>query len=192
MALTDIGLCARALVRLGAAPITSFDDDTAESEIANALYAPVRDALLSAYPWTFATGQIEMTKLNDAPVADYQNAFQLPLDFLRAISAGYGGSQGQNGRGLNYRISRGQLHTNAESVVLTYIYRTEEESFPPFFDMALIAQLSAEFCIPVTESTSRSTALAKSAKAEFIRARQVDAQQDSPNRLEHFNLIDVR
>ena len=58
--------------------------------------------------------------------------------------------------------------------------------------MALIAQLSAEFCIPVTESTSRSNAMAKNAKAEFIRARQIDAQQDSPNRLEHFNLIDVR
>ena len=196
MALTDIGLCSRALVRLGAAPITSFDDNTAESEIANALYGSVRDALLSAYPWSFATGQIELTKLNDAPVADYQNAFQLPLDFLRAISAGYGGNQGASqsgtGHGLNYRISRGQLHTNADSVVLTYIYRVEEESFPPFFDMALIAQLSAEFCIPVTESTSRSNALAKSAKAEYARARQIDAQQDSPNRLEHFNLIDVR
>ena len=188
MALNDIGLCSRALVRLGAAPITSFNDDTAESEIANALFAPVRDAMLSSYPWTFATGQLALTKLNDVPLADYQNAFQLPLDFLRAISAG----DGQRGRGINYRLVNGQLHTNADAVVLTYIYRPEEESFPPFFDMALITKLAAEFCIPVTESTSRSNALYKLAKDEFAMARHIDAQQDSPNRIEDFTLINVR
>ncbi len=188
MALNDIGLCSRALVRLGAAPITSFNDETAESEIAGVLYAPVRDALLSAYPWTFAMGQLKLTKLNDAPIADYQNAFQLPLDYLRAISAG----SNDRGRGLNYRIARGQLHTNTEDATLTYIFRPEEEEFPPFFDMALITRLTAEFCIPVTESTSRSDVFYRLAKDEFARARQVDAQQDSPNRLENFNLINVR
>ena len=188
MALNDIGLCSRALIRIGAAPITSFDDGTAESEIAGALFAPVRDSLLSSYPWTFATGQLALTKLGTEPIADYQNAFQLPADYLRAISAGDGG----RGRGMHYRIARGELHTNYEEVTLSYIFRPEEEEFPPFFDMAVIARLAAEFCIPVTESTSRATALYKLATQEFARARQIDAQQDSPNRLENFNLIDVR
>lgn len=188
MALSDIGLCARALIKIGAAPITSFDDGTAESEIAGALFAPVRDSLLSAYPWTFASGQLELTKLSEAPIADYQNAFQLPTDYLRAISAGNGG----RGRGINYRIARGALHTNQEEVTLSYIFRPEEEEFPPFFDMAVIARLAAEFCIPVTESTSRASALYRLATQEFGRARQVDAQQDTPNHLENFTLIDVR
>jgi hypothetical protein len=188
MALNDIGLCSRALIRLGANPITSFDDGTAESEIAGALYAPVRDALLSAYPWTFASGQMTLTKLSEAPLADYQSAFQLPNDYLRAISAGNGGK----GRGANYRIARGALHTNLEDVMLTYIFKPEEEEFPPFFDMALITRLAAEFSIPVTENTSRKQALYKLAEQEFARARQIDAQQDSPNALENFTLIDVR
>ena len=188
MALNDIGPCSRALVRLGATPITSFNDETAESEIANALYVPVRDALLSAYPWTFACAQLELTKLSAAPEADYLNAFQLPIDYLRVISAG----DGAKGRGINYRISRDQLHTNADAVTLTYIYQPEEESFPPFFDMAIIARLTAEFCIPVTESTSRSDVFYKLANEEFARARQIDAQQDSPNALQDFTLIDVR
>ena len=188
MALNDIGLCSRALIRLGANPITSFDDGTAESEIAGALYAPVRDALLSAYPWTFASGQVTLTKLSEAPLADYQNAFQLPNDYLRAISAG----NGSKGRGVNYRIARNALHTNADEVTLTYIFKPEEEEFPPFFDMAVIMRLAAEFSIPVTESTSRTTALYKLAEQEFARARQIDAQQDSPNALENFTLIDVR
>jgi hypothetical protein len=188
MALNDVGLCSRALIRLGAAPITSFADGTAESEIAGALYSPTRDAMLSAYSWSFAYGQMELTPLVDSPVADYQKAFQLPNDYLRAMSAGQGG----RGRGLHYRIARGALHTDAAAVTLSYIFRPEEEEFPPFFDMALIARLAAEFCIPVTENTSRAEALYRLADVEFARARQIDAQQDSPNRIENFSLTDVR
>ncbi len=188
MALNDVALCSRALIRLGAAPITSFADGTAESEIAGALFAPTRDALLSAYSWSFASGQVALTKLMTDPIADYQNAFGLPNDFLRAMSAGAGG----RGRGLNYRIARGALHTDSEDVILSYIFRPEEEEFPPYFDMVLIARLSAEFCIPVTENTARADALYRMADVEFARARQIDAQQDSPGRIENFSLIDVR
>jgi hypothetical protein len=63
MALTDVALCSRALIRIGAAPITSFDDGTAEAEIAGALFGPVRDALLSAYAWSFASGQVALEEL---------------------------------------------------------------------------------------------------------------------------------
>ncbi len=188
MALSDIGLCAHALVRLGAAPITSFADGTAESEIAAILYPSVRDALLAAYPWSFATGQMALTPLAGKPAADYQYAYALPNDFLRAVSLGSGG----RGRGRHYRIARGELHCNDSAVTLTYIFKPEEEEFPAWFDAALIARLSAEFCIPVTENTSRAETLARLADTEFSRARLIDSQQDSPARLEHFNLIDVR
>jgi hypothetical protein len=188
MALNDIALASRALMRIGAAPIASFSDGTAESEIAGALYGPVRDALLSAYAWSFATGQVQLAALQTPPIADYRAAFQLPSDFLRALSAGTAG----RGRGLRYRIARGALHTDADSVILTYIFRPDEESFPPYFDAALIARLSAELTIPVTESTSRAEAAFRLAEREYERARQIDAQQDTPGALESFPLVDVR
>ncbi len=188
MALNDVALCARALIRIGAAPITSFNDGTAESEIAGALYGNTRDALLSAYPWTFASGQVALTQLSTDPVADYSFAFGLPNDYLRAVSAG----TGTKGRGLQYRIARGALHTNASAVALTYIFRPDESEFPPYFDQALIARLSAEFTIPVTESTSRAETHFRIAAQEYERARQIDAQQDTPNRIENFTLIDIR
>lgn len=188
MALSDIGLSSRALIKIGASPITSFNDGTAESEIAGALFPQIRDALLSAYAWSFATGQIALDQLQTAPIADYQYAYQLPNDFLRALSAG----SGTRGRGLNYRIAAGALHTDAPDVVLTYIYRPEEEVFPPYFDQALIARLAAEFTIPVTENTSRSETMLSIAEREFQRARQIDAQQDTPNKIEDFTLVKVR
>ena len=188
MALNDIALCARALIRLGANPITSFDDGTVESDIANALYEPTRDSMLSSYPWSFALGQVQLTQLETDPIADFQYAYALPNDFLRAVSVGSNG----RGRGAHYRIARNVIHCDVPDVTLTYLFRPEEEEFPPFFDMALITRLSAEFCVPVTENTSRAKALYDLAKQEFARARQIDGQQESPNRIENFNLIDVR
>lgn len=188
MALSDVALASRALIRIGASPITSFSDGTAESEIAGALFDTTRDALLSAYRWSFATAQLALTQLETDPVADYAYAYQLPTDFLRAISVG----AGSKGRGVAYRIVQDQLHTNVQGAVLTYIFRPAEESFPPFFDQALICRLSAELTIPITESTSRAEAHFRIAQDEFDRARQIDAQQDTPNRIESFSLIDAR
>jgi len=188
MALNDVALCSRALIRLGAAPITSFTDGTAESEIAGALYTLVRDALLCAYPWSFAYAQTPLSKLVTPPAADYQNAFGLPVNCLRVLSAGQSGQ----GRGVHYRLAQKTIQTNAENILLSYIFRPVEADCPAYFDLALMARLSAEFCIPITENTGRYRLLLDIAQQEYARARQIDAQQDSPARLEHFTLIDSR
>ena len=91
MALTAITLCARALTKLGAQPIASFEDGTAEGEVANSLYPGTRDALLASHPWSFATTQAALPRLAQSPSAEFRYAFQLPPDFLRAISAGTSG-----------------------------------------------------------------------------------------------------
>lgn len=188
MALTAIGLCGRALIKIGATAIATFDDGSAEAEVASALFGPARDGLLSANAWSFATVQATLPRLAVEPVADYANAFQLPTDFLRALGAGGNG----RGRGVGYRIVGRTLHCDSETVTLTYVGRPAEEDFPAFFDQALIARLAAEFCIPLTESSSRAEALARLAEAEFRRARQIDAQQDNQPGFEDFTLIDAR
>ena len=188
MALNDIALCSRALIRLGAQPITSFDDGSAEAEICNALYAQSRDALLSAYGWNFATSQSNLTALDEIPIGEYSNVFALPNDFLRALTAG----TGHKSSGLDYRIMQGKLYTNATEVILTYIYRPHESEFPPFFDSVLISRMAAELCIPLTENTSRFDTLMRLSETEFSRARQLDAQQDRAQKITSFPLADVR
>lgn len=188
MALTDIGLCSRALIKIGATALTSFTAGTAEAEVAGALYGPVRDALLSAHAWSFATMQQSLPRLTTNPVADFSYSHQLPANFLRALSAGPDG----RGRGLEYRIAGRTLHSNTETAVLTYIFRPPEAEFPPFFDMALIARLAAEFCLPLTENSTRADVLSRLADAEFRRARLIDAQQDMSPGFEDFTLLEAR
>jgi hypothetical protein len=188
MASSKIDLCSLALLKIGADSIASFEEGTAEAEVAANLYPIVRDALISAHPWNFALAQRTLAKLSIEPVADFDNAFQLPPDCLRVLSAGIEG----RGRGLDYRISEHYLHANVEAVVLTYLYRPNETDFPPFFNMALIARLAAEFCIPLTDSTSRWEGLRKYSEEEFRRARRIDSYEDAVPHFDGFTLIEVR
>ena len=188
MALSALDIASRALLKLGAQSINGFDDGSTEAELANALYAPVRDAMLSAYPWSFATTQGTLARLATAPIADFSYAYQLPDGFLRALSAGLEG----RGRGLQYRIIGQSLHTDADNVTLSYIFRIDEAATPPFFDQALIARLAGELCLPLTENTSRSDHLMRLAEMEFRSCKSIDAQQDTPNRFEDFTLIGAR
>ena len=77
-------------------------------------------------------------------------------------------------------------------MVLTYIFRPLESEFPPFFDQVLIARLAAEFCIPLTDSTTRTKALLDMADKELRQARTIDAQQDTITVIDDYPLIGVR
>ncbi len=189
MALSDVQLCNRALIKIGATPLGGFDDGTPQAEIAETLYATTRDALLSAHAWTFATAQAALTTtLASPPTADFAHAFQLPADCLRVLSAG----SGVRGRGLAYRIVGTTLQTDRDEVVITYVYRAAESAFPPFFDAALIARLAAEFCLPITENTSRAEMYFTLAERAFREAKLIDSQQDTPQAIEDFVLVEAR
>ena len=187
MALSSIELCSSALIKIGANGISSFEDGTAEARIAASLYPLIRDGLLCVHPWTFATAKVELVRLAQEPITDFAYAFELPADFLRAISAGAG-----RGRGLHYQIINRQLHTNADEVTLTYLFLPSEEDFPAHFAPVLVTRLAAEFCIPLTENTSRADSLHNQAQQELRLARLIDSQQDTPPRVEDFTLIKAR
>ena len=181
MAYTDISICSNALLKIGAESITSFLDGTAEAEVAANLYPMIRDGLLASYPWSFAVGQKSLPRLAGVPLADYSYAYRLPNDFLRVLSAGSGRS------GALCR-----LHTGASEVNLTYIFRPHESLFPAYFCELLIARLASEFCLPLTESTTRSEYLQKTFQELEKRARLTDAQQSTPQRFEDFSLVEAR
>ena len=188
MAFSDLDLCSQALVRLGAAPIGSFTDGSAEATVANRLYALVRDALLSTHPWTFSIRQTALSTTEAPQSGDYAFRLTLPADCLRVISAGSGGSQ----RGLDYRVQGHSIFADARSLTVSFQQRIAESDFPPFFAAALVARLAAEFCLPVTESAGRAEVLRKSADIELKQARLIDSQQSTPRRFEDFTLIEAR
>lgn len=183
MALTALALCTRALLKIGAAPVTSLEDGTAEAEVAANLYPGTRDALLSCHPWSFATGQAALNRLEAVPLSGFARAFRLPADLLRAVHAE---------PRAPFRIQEGRLLTDAPAVTLTYVFRAAEPEWPPSFAAALVARLAAEFCVPLTESASRAEALYRLAEAELRVAKLADGQGQTPRAITHFPLLDVR
>ena len=188
MTYTKIDLCSRALVKLGAQTISSFEEATAEAKICAQLYEPTLESLLASYPWRFALTKTQLPRLVSSPTADYQYAYQLPNDCIRVLSAGNGDSS----QGLQYKIIGNTLHTNATKVIISYIARPDEASFPAFFSNALIARLGAELCLPLTESTTRTDYMYQRAEEEFKTAKLTDSQQDVPACFQDFSLIEVR
>jgi hypothetical protein len=188
MAMSRIDLCSRALLKIGANPISSFGEGTAEADVASNLYDYVRDALLSAHPWHFATTQKKLAAFSGQGEDAASGGYALPVGCLRVLSAG----SFAGGSGLVYRLSNRTLHTAATEVYLTYVFRPDEADFPPFFDKVLIAYLAAEFCIPLTDSTSRWESLRKIAEDDFRQAKLINAQQVTPARIDDFSLVEAR
>ncbi len=188
MAMTSIEICNTALLKIGAAPIASFTDATAEADVAARIYPITRDALLAAYPWSFTLAQAVLTAESAVPTADYAHSFALPTGWLRVISAGIG----RAGRGLDYRVQGQKLLADAESLTLTYQRSVPESEFPAFFLGVLITRLAAELCLPLTEGTSRAESLYQLAAAELRLARLLDSQQSTPRRVEDFTLVEAR
>jgi hypothetical protein len=185
-ALSDLQLCNAALVKLGATPIRSFDDADAAAAIAQSLYPLIVEAVLSAHPWSFTLKRTRLGSAPDAPPVDFEHRFPLPEDFLRAL---YIDNRGASPR---YAIIGADLHCDADTVVLTYQARPLEASFPPFFRTALVARLAADFCIPLTENSSRAESLDRLAERELERAWVIDRSQETPPLMADDTLTRVR
>lgn len=188
MPLSALDIAAAALLRVGAQPLASLESDTVEGACVRRFYPMVKDALLSAHPWSFTLAQADLEPEAGSPIADFAHAYALPADHLRTVSVGSRGL----GRGLAYRLQGGRVLCDAPAITLTYQRRVAEDELPAFFVPVLVARLAAELCIPLTESTSRAADLLRLAEAELRQARLVDSQQATPRRIEDFTLIGAR
>lgn len=188
MTYSAISICSQALLKLGADSITSFEEGTAESEVAYNLYPLIRDSLLSSYPWSFAINQKKLPMLEEKPIADYEYAYLLPNDFLRVISTGTNG----RGDGVQYTIVENRIHTNLDELTITYIFRPDESGYPAFFVDALVTKLAAELCIPLTEDATRAQHFLKRFDADIAKAKLIDARQVTPKKFEDFTLLEAR
>ena len=79
---SDIDIAARALVLIGAEPITSFTSTSTEALVASNIYEDVVQTALCASRWRFATNQAVLNLLTAAPTGRFATAHQLPNDLL--------------------------------------------------------------------------------------------------------------
>jgi len=82
MAQSKFDICTRALQRIGANSIDSFDDGITESDIAGQEYSPLVENLLTNHRWKFARKRVALNHLIEEPVIGWTDYWQLPSDLL--------------------------------------------------------------------------------------------------------------
>ena len=182
MPLSAVELCATALVKIGARPIARVRGRRRRRPPARAGSTRSPATLCSAcIPGRSRWPRRALAPSRGAPVADFAHAFALPADHLRTISVGIGGrSRGTRLPGAG--PSRILVRCAGDRAELPASGAPRDE-LPAFFVPLLVTRLAAEFCIPLTEGSSRAMDLYRLAEAELRSARLIDSQQSTPQGL---------
>ena len=141
-----IDICSRALILIGADPITSFEDDTTEALVASNMYEDIARSQLSLMRWRFATEQAELAALVDEPTGRFDTAHQLPADVLmvNAITV--------SDQPINYTIYGDKVFSDVsptQTVIADYIYRAGEEDWPSLSLSSISLLASLLLLLPV-------------------------------------------
>lgn len=196
----DVSICSDALLLLGAGTISSFADGTDKATVAGNLYGGIRDALLVAYPWRFTMRKAQLARETAQPASEWRWQFRLPAESLRLRQLCDSPAIGAPPL-LAYELFDGRALCNAEAVWADFQYRPAEAAFPPYFALLLKYALAADFAHAIVESDSKAAywnAKAFGSPGEnlmggyFAAARALDAQQQPPQAIADFTLIQAR
>lgn len=177
---TPIAICSAALLMIGADDISSFDETSREAKLCANLYEVTRDELLQLYPWRFAVGQMQLPQLTDSPLFGFRYAYQLPADMLRLLGTD---------NDLPFRIFESRLFSDASVVRVTYLFQVSEARLPAYFVRAIELKMAEILAIALQEDLAKSRLLAEKADKQIIRARAIDAQQQTTAQLPEHNFL---
>ena len=183
MANTDISMCSNALLLLGANTISSFTEAGAGAEVAANLYEKTYESLITKHPWRFAVGKVSLSKLVDAPLNEYQYAYQLPANYLTAIKV-FPFS--------DYEIFEDKLYSNLDGIELDYMFKPSESKLPPYFIELMEFRLASKFAIPVTGNRSLAETYGQAFNDQLVQAQFYDSKARPNVAITHSPFIDAR
>lgn len=173
-------MCSRAMVLVGAGKIASFAGTSTEEIIAEELYEPTLEGLLSDYRWRFASDYIELNRIVDLPVIKWTAQYQLPVGVFSLYGVYCDGELIEFDR-LRTRILCDALETS--HVVAHVGFRPDEAEFPPYFERVLTERLAAAFAVPVAEDTNKANYYEGRALRSFAQAKAIEAQGRTPSKM---------
>jgi hypothetical protein len=177
MADTKVDICARALIMIGAQPISSFDDGSTEALVASNLYENITQSILCRHRWRFATEQQQLSLLVSAPTGRYDYAYQLPTspDLLQLNTitvadvpieyARYGDKVFVNG------------YDSQSALIADYIFRQDESEFPAYFKLALEYTLASIFAGSVAKDAAMIQQYSDMSERQILIAKNTDSQE---------------
>lgn len=177
---SGIDICSRALILIGAEPITSFDDDTTEGLVSSNMYEDIARSNLTATRWRFSTNQAVLNRLSDAPTGRFDAAYQLPSGhlFVHAVTI--------NDFQIEYDIYGNKIFCDAapqDELVIDYTYRAEEQGWPSYFSVCVEYAMATVFATAIARDQSLANLMNQQYERTLAKARSIDSQQQSTRKL---------
>ena len=192
MATTKVDICARALVMIGASPISSFSDGSTEALVASNVYEDIVQSSLTRHRWKFATNQKQMSLLAAATEARNEHAYQLPANpgVLQVITVTV------NDFVIPYTRYKDMIfvdtYGSGHKVILDYIYRVDEDFFPAHFRLALEYELASIFAGSVARDAGMIREFKMMADRQFLISKNIDASEVTTKQLDVNRYINLR
>jgi hypothetical protein len=194
----QLEVCNLALVGLlGEVPLTAVDEGTVPAQVCRVVYPTLRDSLLEAAWWRFATVRARLGRLDALPPQGYQFYYGLTLtppclrvegvspvdDPWAPWEAGW--------TEYPYRLELARVAstlqravaTNLESAAAWYIARVDEGLFSGLFTQALATALAVQLCTALSGKASLLQRLVPLADRALQEAKGHDSHQDTPRHM---------
>lgn len=177
--MTDLTIINAALTATGNEPITGLapDDLSIAAAIAAENYELRVRGELSNYPWKRATKIIELDRLDPTTMGDppepWTAAYQLPTDLIEIRTVKVAGYP------ISYEVHGNTIVCDAattDEVILHYLWRPAESSWPPWFRMGMIYRIEAMFLRGISELYAEAKTRDAAADEQFKLAKNRDTQ----------------
>lgn len=182
-------ICQQALVLIGAQPISSFDDGTTEATACENLYENTARDELAQYRWRFATNQVQLSRLADAPSAKWDAAYQLPTTLLMPYAIYV------NDLPVDYDRYEDMIFCSASTsdvVILEGTFRVAEQFWPASFVQMMVYRMASQLAHSIAAQTDTAQMLDRMAVRHAALARNRDAQGRTATRIDTSRLITRR
>lgn len=186
MSSSELEICNSALIKVGEGVISSLSDPTKPARVCAAQYTRIRDRLLAAHPWNFATKRVMLsTPLAQAPAYGYSFQFSVPTDCLRVLEVDTADHKWEK-EGTN-------IVTNASGVGMKYIAKVEDVSkYSVLFDELLALALAKDIAFSLSQNASLAEKLNADYKDMLRETRSFDAQEGGVRQVVADTLTNVR
>lgn len=196
MATSKVDICNSALAKVGAARISSLNDDSKEARLCKELLPLLTKELLRSHPWNFAIERVEVAATVSTPAFGMDYQFELPEDCLRVLNVDAEFADDTTGQGAHYtwKIEGRKILTHDSTCKIKYIKDVSDS--PHLFDAtfvdALSYRLASDLAYPLAQSNSLASRLDQQYRASLAYARSYDAQEGSSDRFSADQWLDSR
>ena len=184
-----LDVASNALFLMGADSISSFTANTPEAKVANALYEDIVQSSFASHRWRFAARQQTLVRLDGEPTGRFDASYHIPSSCVTVVAVTV------NDHPIKYDIYQNKIlcdEAESATLVLDYINRASESDWPSYFTTAVEFLLAGTFAVTLARDASLAQLMDAKAQELFIKARNIDSQQQTTRKLNTSRFIAQR